>query len=127
MHSLGIAGARAAVMGLDSRDAIERHFLECGGTIKTRHFGGLVPAGRSGWVDSHRQRLSGTANKEVRALRSDWSGVPEASIIWQSTALIAKVSCCKTRHFVSHRPFCHFLMVWNRRSSNACQSAIDAT
>jgi hypothetical protein len=95
MHSLGIAGARAAVMGLDSRDAIERHLLECGCTIEIHRFSGLAPAGRFDWVSSHRQRSSGTANKEVRALRSDWSGVPEASIICQSTPPIAKVSCCR--------------------------------
>src|SRR4051794_13439906 len=93
MHGLGIAGARARMMGLDISDAAERHFLECGCTIETRRFSSLAPAGGSGWMDSHRQRSSSTANKELRALRSEWSGVPEASIICQSTAPIVKVSC----------------------------------
>src|SRR6185436_14582876 len=93
MHGLGIAGARARVMGLDGRDAAERHLLECGCAIESRHFSGIWSAGRPCLTVSHLQCSPGTASKETRALCSDWSGVPEASIICQSTAPIAKVSC----------------------------------
>ena len=45
----------------------------------------------------HRQLSPGAdSSNKTRALRSDWSGVPEASTMCQSTAPIAKVSCIKT-------------------------------
>src|SRR5205823_1689375 len=93
MHGLSIAGARARVMSLDSCDTVERNLLECGCTVETCRLRGLAPAGCTCLTVSHLQRSPGTANKETRARRSDWSGVPEASIICQFTAPIAKVSC----------------------------------
>ncbi|MBT1513162.1 hypothetical protein KIP88_21965 [Bradyrhizobium sp. SRL28] len=53
---------------------------------------------------SHLQCSPGTASKETRALRSDWPGVPEASIMRQFTAPIAKVSCSRATFRVASDP-----------------------
>ena len=50
MHGLGIAGARARVMGLDSRDAVERNLLECGLHNRELPWRRPCAGGCSGWA-----------------------------------------------------------------------------
>ena len=101
MHGLGVAGACARVVGLDRRDAVERNLLECVCAVESCFRGGLAPAGAGlGGSPSSAHTLCPASN-EAEALRSVWSGVPEASIICQFTAPIAKVSCFITTSAVA--------------------------